>query len=100
MLNLQRVGDGVIFRVNVQPASGKNEIVGVKGDALRIKINAPPVKGKANKALVLFIGRKLGVKNSEVEIISGHTTRLKRIKVKGETTNTEEKISRLATLQT
>jgi len=38
----------------VQPASGKNEIVGVKGGALRIKINAPAVKGKANKALVEF----------------------------------------------
>ena len=52
MLNLQKVDDGVIFRVRVQPASGKNEIVGVKGDALKIKINAPPLKGKVNKALL------------------------------------------------
>jgi len=99
MLNLQKVDDGVIFRVKVQPASGKNEIVGVKGDALKIKINAPPVKGKANKALVDFLARKLGVKNSQIEIITGHTTRLKRIKVIGEGTKTKEKIWGLTTLQ-
>jgi len=48
------VDDGVIFRVKVQPVSDKNEIVGVQGDALKIKISAPPLKGKANKALVEF----------------------------------------------
>jgi len=63
MLNLQKVDDGVIFRVKVQPGTGKNEIVGVQGDTLKIKINAPPVKGKANKALVEFLAGKLGVKN-------------------------------------
>jgi len=57
------------------------------------------MKGKANKALVGFLARKLGVKNSQVEIISGHTTRLKRIKVIGEGTKTKEKIRGLTTLQ-
>jgi len=90
---------GATFRVRVQPGASKNEIVGVQGDTLKIKISAPPVKGKANKALVHFLARKLGVKNSEVEIITGHTTKLKRIKVKGEATKTKEKISRLTTLQ-
>ncbi len=99
MLDLQKVDDGIIFRVRVQPASGKNEIVGVQGDALKIKINSPPLKGKANKALVGFLARKLGVKNSGVEIITGHTTRLKRIKVIGEGTKTKEKIWGLRTLQ-
>ena len=99
MLNLQKVDDGIVFRVRVQPASGKNEIVGVKGDALKIKIGAPAVKGKANKALVDFLARKLGVKNSQVEIISGHTTRLKRIKVIGEGIKTKAKIWGLTTLQ-
>ena len=51
--------DGVIFRVKVQPVSDKNEIVGVQGDALKIKINAPPLKGKANKALVGFKGTSI-----------------------------------------
>jgi len=83
--------DGVIFKVKVQAGAGKNEIVRVQGDASKIKINAPPLKGKASKALVDFLARKLGVKNSGVEIISGHTTRLKRIKVIGEGTKTKKK---------
>ena len=85
--------------VRVQPGASKNEIVGVREDALRIRISAPAVKGKANKALVHFLARKLGVKNSGVEIFTGHTTRLKRIKVIGEGTKTKERISRLTTLQ-
>ena len=65
MLNIQKVDDGVIFRVKVQPGAAKNEIVGVQGDALKVKINAPPVKGKANRALIDFLAEKLGIKKSE-----------------------------------
>ncbi len=99
MLDIQKVYDGVIFKIKAQPGVAKNEIVGVQGDALKIKINAPAVKEKANKALVGFLARKLGVKNSGVEIISGHTTRLKRIEVIGEGTKTKEKIRGLTRLQ-
>ncbi len=67
----------------MHPGAAKNEIVGVQGDTLKVNINAPPLRGKANKALVDFLARKLGVKNSGIEIITGHTTRLKRIKVIG-----------------
>jgi len=49
MLNIQKVDDGVIFKIKVQPGAAKNETVGVHGDTLKVKINAPPVKGKANK---------------------------------------------------
>jgi len=57
------------------------------------------MKEKVNKTLVDFLARKLGVKNSQVEIITGHTTRLKRIKLIGEGTKTKEKIWGLTTLQ-
>ena len=92
MLNIQKEDDGVIFKIKVQPGVPKNEIVGVQGDALRIRINAPPVKGKANKALISFLTDKLGVKKSEVEIISGHTSRIKKIKVVGEGGKIEKRI--------
>jgi len=95
MLNIQKVNDGVIFKVRVQPGASKNKIVGVQGDALKIKINAPAVKGKANRALIDFLAEKLAVKKSQIEIISGHTSRIKKIKVLGEGVKIKEKIQGL-----
>jgi len=86
MLKIYKAGDAVTFKVKVQPGAAKNEIIGVQGDVLKIKINAPPVKGKANKALMDFLAKELGVKKSEIEIVSGHTSRVKKIKVMGEGT--------------
>jgi hypothetical protein len=99
MFKIEKTANGATFRVKVQPGASKNGIVGVQEDALKIRINAPPVQGKANKALIDFLARKLGVKNRQAKIISGHTTRLKRIKVIGEGAKTEEKIWGLTTLQ-
>ena len=92
MLKIYKAGDAFTFKVKVQPGAAKNEIIGVQGDVLKIKINAPPVKGKANKALIDFLAKELGVKKSEVEILSGHTSRVKTIKVGGEGSKIEEKI--------
>jgi len=94
MLSIQKVNDGVIFKIKVQPGAAKNEIAGVQGDALKIKINAPPVKGKANKALIDFLADELGVKRSVVQIISGHTSKIKKIKVVGEAIKIEENLQR------
>ena len=95
MLRIQKTDDGVIFRIKVQPGAAKNEIVGAPGDALKIKIDAPPIKGKANEALIDFLAKKLSVKKSEVEIVSGHTSRVKKIKVIGEGVKIKEKIQGL-----
>jgi len=94
MLNIQKVDDGVIFKIKVQAGAAKNEIVGVQGDMLKIKINAPPVKGKANRALIDFLAEKLGVKKSEIEIMSGHTSKIKKIKVVGEGGKIEKNLQR------
>jgi hypothetical protein len=93
-LDIEKTDDGVIFKVKVQPGAAKNEIVGVQGDALKIKTNAPPVNGKANKALINFLAKELGVRTSEVEIISGHTSRIKKINVIGQGTKIEKKLQR------
>jgi len=94
MLKTTKTATGATFRVRVQPGASKNEIVGVGEDALKIRINAPPVKGKANRALIDFLAGKLGVKKSEVEIISGHTSKIKKIKVLGEQAKIEKNLQR------
>lgn len=93
MLSIQKMDDGIMFKTKVQPGARKNEIVGVQGDALKVKINAPPMKGKANRALVVFLAKQLGVKKSEVEIISGHASRIKKIKVLGQGTRTKPRLA-------
>ena len=94
MLSIQKKDDGVIFKIEVQPGAAKNEIVGVQGDALRRKINAPPVKGKANRALIDFLAEKLGTKKSEIEIMSGYTSKIKKIRVVGEGIKIEKNLQR------
>jgi len=90
MLKIDKTATGATFRVKVQPGASKDEIVGVQGDALKIKINAPPAKGKANKALIDFLAKELAVKKSQIEILSGHTSRIKTIKVIGEGTKIQK----------
>jgi uncharacterized protein (TIGR00251 family) len=71
------------FRVRVQPRSRRDEVVGLHGDALKIRLTAPPVEGKANQALQAFLGERLGVSPSAVEILTGHRSRHKRVRVQG-----------------
>jgi uncharacterized protein len=75
--------DGCTFQVRVQPRGRRNEITGLHGDALKIRLTAPPVAGKANNALQKFLAKLLGVPPSSVEILTGHTSRQKRVRVVG-----------------
>jgi len=70
---------GTAFRVYVQPRSSKNAIVGHQGDALKVKIKALPVAGAANEMCIQFLAKSLGVPKSSLEILSGRTSRVKRL---------------------
>ncbi len=69
--------------VQVYPNAARNEIKGCIDGVLHIKIAAAAVKGKANQELVVFLSRRLGVSNSSIDIIKGHTSRNKIIAVDG-----------------
>jgi hypothetical protein len=75
----------VTFAVRVAPRSSRNQIVGVEGGTLKIKLTAPPVEGAANAALIEFIAQWLGVRRSAVSIVSGNKTRNKLVRVSGVT---------------
>ena len=75
--------DGCTFRVRVKPGGRRDEIRGLYGDSLKLTLTAPPERGKANKALQKLLAGKLGVPSSAVEILSGHTSRQKRVRVRG-----------------
>lgn len=76
-------GDGVRVSVHVVPRASKSEVVGLHGGALKVRLQAPPVDGKANKALCEFIAGKLGVAVREVVLVSGATSRDKVVKASG-----------------
>ena len=75
--------DSCTFRVHVLPRGRRDEVVGLYGDALKVRLIAPPVKGRANRALREFLAGRLSVPTSAVEVVSGHTSRHKRVRVKG-----------------
>ena len=81
-LFLKETSDGITFNVFIQPRSSKNSVVGLYGDALKIKLTAPPVEGAANKMCIEFLAKQLGVPKSSLSIISGHSSRTKRILIK------------------
>ncbi|MCW8854974.1 MAG: DUF167 family protein [Gammaproteobacteria bacterium] len=69
------------LRVRIQPKASKDEFAEQLGNAIKIRITAPPVDGKANNHLIAFLAKKFGVAKSKIEIISGKTGRLKQLKI-------------------
>lgn len=79
-----RSGD-VELRIHCQPRASKTEIVGLHGDALKVRLIAPPVEGQANTELCQFLARYFGVLRQEVQILSGKGGKQKRVLIKGKT---------------
>ena len=73
----------IVLTLHIQPGAKKTGIAGLHGDALKIRLSAPPVDGKANVALVKFIAEKLGLPNAAVNLKSGHNSRRKVLEVSG-----------------
>jgi uncharacterized protein (TIGR00251 family) len=73
----------VILSVRVVPKASRSEIVGLEGDTLKVRVAAPPERGKANKELIKLLAGAFGVRNDQVEIVRGHRARRKRVQVEG-----------------
>lgn len=69
------------LNIRLTPRAKKNQILGWKGDVLRVSVSAPPVEGKANSALIFFLADILDCKVSEIEIVKGHHSRDKIVSV-------------------
>jgi len=80
---LEKKGDGVIIRIRLSPRSHTNAVAGIIDDAVKIRLQAPPVDGKANKALIRFVAKKLKLPSSRIVLLSGQTSRSKRLAVSG-----------------
>jgi uncharacterized protein (TIGR00251 family) len=72
-----------ILEVKVSPNAPRSEIIGWLGAALKVKIKAPPVEGRANAALCEFLAEKLGLPKRAVAVITGETASRKRVRIEG-----------------
>ena len=75
--------DGVLLSVKLQPRASANEIGEALGNELRIKVTAPPVDAAANEALVKLLAEQLDCPRNRVELVRGHTSRHKTVKLYG-----------------
>ena len=76
-------GSGVFLSCHVQPGAKRTAVSGVYGTSLKIALAAPPVDGKANKELCVFLAKKLGLAKSAVTLVSGQTSRDKVVVLPG-----------------
>lgn len=80
---LRECADGVEVSIYVQPGAKKTELAGDHDGALKLRISAPPVDGKANAAVIAFLADRCGVSKGKVLLLSGDTARRKRLHVIG-----------------
>ena len=73
----------IFLKIHLLPRASRDEICGLHGDAIKVKVTAPPVGGKANQALRRFIADKLHLSSAQVEITAGQRSREKTLKVTG-----------------
>jgi uncharacterized protein len=90
----------LIFTVRVVPRASKSEIIGAHDGALKIRLSAPPVDGAANAELIKLLAKTFDVSKSEVEILSGETSKTKQIKIFGASSGKLREIADLKTSKT
>ncbi len=71
------------LRLYVLPRATRTEIAGIHGDALKLRVAAPPVEGAANQAVVRFLAERLGVPRTQVSVVGGRTGRRKVVEIQG-----------------
>jgi uncharacterized protein (TIGR00251 family) len=79
---LTEAGDGgLILNLHVQPGAKRTGFAGLHGSAARLRLSAPPFDGKANAALCAFLAEICGAPKSDVQLLSGETSRIKRVRI-------------------
>ncbi len=72
----------LFIKIYVQPGAKKNEIVGLFGEELKIKLQSPPIEGKANEALLKYLSQQLELPRSQITLKTGQTSRHKVVEIK------------------
>jgi uncharacterized protein len=77
------VSDGVVLSLHCQPGAKASRVVGLHDERLKIQLQAPPLENRANEALVAWLAEQLGVPRKQIDLLTGQTSRQKRVLVRG-----------------
>ncbi|MBM2838880.1 MAG: hypothetical protein HW415_1505 [Deltaproteobacteria bacterium] len=80
---LTEKGGCIFINIHLQPRASKNEIVGIHGESIKVRLTSPPVEGAANSHAIEFFAKKLGIQKSKITIVSGEKSRHKTLKIEG-----------------
>jgi uncharacterized protein (TIGR00251 family) len=80
-LDLKTSGTDLILKIYVQPRASKNQVAGLHGDALKIRLTAPPVDGEANKMCTQYLAKLFKLPKSAVQLVAGQTSRTKTFRL-------------------
>jgi uncharacterized protein len=83
MIDFTEEAGALTFAVRVVPRAAESAVAGEHGGALKVRVAAPPVEGAANEELARFLSKAFGVAARNVEIVSGHASKTKRVRVRG-----------------
>jgi uncharacterized protein (TIGR00251 family) len=83
MIQIRDHADGCILSVRAQPGARRDAIVGEHAGMLKVAVSAPPDKGRANEAIIDVLAKSLGIKRSQIELVSGATSRQKQFLLRG-----------------
>ena len=84
--------DGVVLALHCQPGAKASRVVGLHDDRLKLQLQAPPLENRANEALVAWLANQLSLPRKQIEILTGHTSRQKRVLVRGATQGQVERL--------
>jgi len=85
MSSLTQTPEGVVIAIHACPCASKTAVQGMYGDAVKIRLRAPPVDGKANETLLEFLAETLDIPRRDLRLASGETGRQKRVLARGRT---------------
>jgi len=80
---IQDVDGGVVFTAKIVPGSSRTTVSGILDNMIKIRVAAPPEKGKANECLIAFLAKQLGVKKNAIGILAGQSNPVKQVRVAG-----------------
>ncbi len=83
MIEISPHAEGCVMSVRAQPGARRNAVVGEQAGALKVAVTAPPDKGRANEAIIEGLAEAFGLKRSQVELLSGATSRQKKFLLRG-----------------